>query len=380
MTSADGGHEELGACLRAWFDVRWSETFGTRSGSLELLGLQKLSKGQSSDLIEVSCRAGGRSADYIVRCEPRAKQLFLKADVLREAAVIKGVEQHGTVLVPHVWWTEADEAILGIPFFAMSKVAGSVPLGRPSMHLTGLLPSLDERRRASMWQSAMRALVAIHALDWRKTHGFLEPEGWGHDYLGAHIAMLSEWYAWTTAGREFPLTDAALHYLKQNAAGVESHEPVLVWNDARVGNILFAADCGVAAILDWEQAIIGPPEIDLGYWVMMDEFHAEAIGVERLSGWPGEAETIRHYEALSGRKAQNIDYFVVLAAFWIATTLIRQADIAVTQGRLPAQTRMGYDNTITQMIARRLGLPVPDLSPDYAAHRQIPPDRAKGFA
>jgi hypothetical protein len=31
---------------------------------------------------------------------------------------------------------------------------------------------------------------------------------------------------------------------------------------------------------------------------------------------------------------------------------------------------MGHDNTITQMLARRLGLPVPDLSPDYVAHRR----------
>jgi hypothetical protein len=31
---------------------------------------------------------------------------------------------------------------------------------------------------------------------------------------------------------------------------------------------------------------------------------------------------------------------------------------------------MGHDNAVTQMIARRLKLPVPELSPDYIAHRQ----------
>lgn len=34
--------------------------------------------------------------------------------------------------------------------------------------------------------------------------------------------------------------------------------------------------------------------------------------------------------------------------------------------------RMGHDNTVTQMLARRLGLRVPDLSPDYVTHRGGP--------
>ena len=55
----------------------------------------------------------------------------------------------------------------------------------------------------------------------------------------------------------------------------------------------------------------------------------------------------------------------------MATTLIRQADARVARGLAPPDTRMGHDNTVTQMIARRLGLPVPDLSPDYLAHRGV---------
>ena len=39
----------------------------------------------------------------------------------------------------------------------------------------------------------------------------------------------------------------------------------------------------------------------------------------------------------------------------------------------PPDTRMGHDNTVTQMLARRLGLPVPELSPDYLAHRGARP-------
>jgi aminoglycoside phosphotransferase (APT) family kinase protein len=371
VTLADDADAALRERLRAWLAARWTETFGPLDGALELTGFQRLSKGQSSDLMEVSCRAGDRAADYVIRCEPRAKQLFHKPDVLREAEVLKGLERHGTVPVPHVWWTEADDSILGAPFFAMARVEGRTPLGRPSMHLQGVLTTLSEDARQGLWWSAMEAMVAIHALDWRQTHAFLAPEAPVEGYLADHVAKLSDWYGWTTRGRAFPLTDAALDYLKRGASAAGGGEPVLVWNDARVGNMIFGADDRVAAVIDWEQPIIGPAGVDLGYWLMMDEFHAEGIGVERLPGWPGEAETIRRYQALSGRTVGDIDYFIVLAAFWIATTLIRQADIAVEQGRLSPDTRMGFDNTTTQMIARRLGLPVPELSVDFAAHRNL---------
>jgi hypothetical protein len=55
-------------------------------------------------------------------------------------------------------------------------------------------------------------------------------------------------------------------------------------------------------------------------------------------------------------------------SLFLATTLIWQADARVQRGELPAGTRMGHDNTLAQMLAqmlaRRLELPVPELSAD----------------
>jgi aminoglycoside phosphotransferase (APT) family kinase protein len=370
------GDADLQARLQAWLQARWTEAFATPPGALELTAFRRLASGQSSDMVEVSCRAGGRSADYVVRCEPRSKQLFLRPDVVREAQVIRGLARHGTVPAPEVFWIEPDEDVLGTPFFVMSRVEGAVPLGRPSMHQAGMLPGLAPEERAVLWNSAMEALVAIHAVDWRATHGFLTDPLRPGGHLAEHVAKLADWYAWTTRGRAFPVTDAALAHLQRRAPELEDDDPVLVWNDARVGNMIFGFDHRVAAVIDWEQSLIGPPAIDVGYWVMMDEFHAEGIGVPRLEGWPNQDETIRRYETLSGRRVRDIDDFVILGAFFIATTLIRQADIAVAAGRLPADTRMGHDNTTTQMIARRLGLQAPELSPDFAAHRGLPMRRS----
>lgn len=357
--------------LRDWLETRWREDFGPSDERLAIERFEKLSKGQSSDLIDIACRQGGRRAEYVVRMEPRAKQLFLKPDVLREAATLKGLESYADVPSPKVWWSEADEAVLGAPFFVMGRVEGRVPLGRPSLHLAGMLPELTADRRARLSLSAMKALAAVHAVDWRRTHAFLAPEDLSEGYLGAYLRQMKDWYAWTVQGRAFPLTDAALDHLLANRSRIDDREPVLVWNDARVGNMIFDADDQVAAVIDWEGPIIGPAGIDLGYWLMMDEFHAEGIGVARLPGWPTEQETVERYTSLSGHRIEDLDYFILLGAFFIAVTLIRQADIGVQQGRLAPDTNMGHANTTTQMIARRLGLPDPGLAPDFAAHRQL---------
>jgi aminoglycoside phosphotransferase (APT) family kinase protein len=368
MTGEDARMREK---LRQWLHARWTETFGASPTPLTLERFAKLSAGQSSNLIEVLCRQGERTAEYVIRLEPTAKRLFLKPDVLREAQTLKAIAAYPNVPAPKVWWVEPGSHVLGAPFFVMDQVVGRVPLGRPSLHVTGLLSELQPAARSTLWASAMDALVAIHAVDWRTSHAFLAPADLRHGYFGAYLRQMSDWYTWTARGRKYPLTDAALDYLIRNENRVDDSKPVLVWNDARVGNMIFGEDNRVAAVIDWEGPIIGPAGIDLGYWLMMDQFHAEAIGVSRLPGWPGEAETIAHYRRLAGRNIAELDYFILLAAFFIATTLIRQADLGVEAGRLPADTQMGHANSTTQMIAHRLGMTPPPLSRDFILHRQL---------
>ncbi len=103
--------------------------------------------------------------------------------------------------------------------------------------------------------------------------------------------------------------------------------------------------------------------------MFFDRFATEAIDVEPLPGWPGRETTVARYEERSGRALPDLGLFEMLEELFIATTLIRQADARVARGLAPPDTRMGHDNTVTQMLARRLGLAVPELSPDYLAHR-----------
>ena len=117
--------------------------------------------------------------------------------------------------------------------------------------------------------------------------------------------------SWSTQGRSYPVTDAALAWLLERGPAVTPSEPVLLWGDARVGNIVFAPDLSVAAIIDWEFASIGPPKLDVAYWLTFEEFLTDASGIARLEGFPGAQSTVDYYCAHSGRQLPDLAYYEV---------------------------------------------------------------------
>lgn len=333
--------------------------------------------GQSNDTVLFTAtwseHGRPRRAELVIRRQPMGDHIFLQPDVIREGRVLQQLRVSSAVPVPDVLWFEDQPEVLGAPFFVMTRVPGRVPSGKPSVHSVGWLPALTADQRWHLWSSAMDALVAVHAVDWRTSHRFLLDGDPAASTLDAHLERLARWYRWATRGRAYPITDAALSFLLEQAHTAHPGAPVLVWGDARIGNMIFGADLSVAAAIDWEVACIGPPEIDVAHWLLFDEFSTVGAGVRRLEGFPDRADTIAHYQARAGRTLGNLEYFEILQAFFLATTLIRQADIAIGRGRLHPGTRMGHDNAVTQILARRLGLPVPELADDYLAHRQSGP-------
>ena len=218
--------------------------------------------------------------------------------MIREARVLQGLAAASRVPVPDVRWCETDPAVLGAPFFVMTEVPGRVPAGRPSIHTVGWLPTLTTRERERLWASAMETLVAVHDVDWQRSHAFLLDDDRDAATLDAHVDRLADWYAWSTAGREFPVTDAALAFLVEHRSDIRTGPPALVWGDARVGNMIFGDEHTVVAAIDWEVASIGQPAIDVAHWLFFDDFATHACGIEPLPGWPDRATTVARYEAL----------------------------------------------------------------------------------
>jgi aminoglycoside phosphotransferase (APT) family kinase protein len=359
---------DLAGVLRAWLTERMG------ADNVTVSGITRAPAGQSNETILFDASVAGYVERLVLRRQAVGTTIFRDPDVLREARVLQGLGAAG-VRVPHVRWIEPDPSVLGAPFFVMDRIEGRVPLGKPSIHTVGWLPTLTRSERERLWSSALDVLISVHAVPWLSTHDFLLDGDPKATTVDAHVSTLADWYRWSTAERVYPITDAALEYLQEHLAEVDSGESVLLWGDPRVGNMVFRDDNTVAAALDWETASIGPVERDVAHWLFFDEFQTEAVGIERLPGWPDRETTVACYEGNSGRRLEHLGFYEVMETLFMATTLIRQADRRVAVGLAPPHNRMGHDNTVTQMLARKLGLPVPPLSADYTAHRHGPAEK-----
>lgn len=66
---------------------------------------------------------------------------------------------------------------------------------------------------------------------------------------------------------------------------VAAAEPVLVWGDSRIGNVLYR-DFSPVAVLDWEMATIEPRELDIAWISYAHIVFQELAGRAGLPGMP----------------------------------------------------------------------------------------------
>jgi aminoglycoside phosphotransferase (APT) family kinase protein len=268
---------------------------------------------------------------FVVRIQPSDHQVFLKPDAMFQSRVMVQLSRHPGMPVPKVLFEEPDAGILGAPFFVMELVEGRIPGDVPGWHGGGWTTELtpDERRR--LYDNGLAALVALHAIDWQDGFAFIDQPGPG-TALERYLAHVDRWYEWSEPSRRFgpDVIDSALRYVHEQRP--DDPSAAVTWGDARVGNMIFADDMSVAAMLDWEGAAIGPPGIDVGWWLMFEEYFSDAMGVPRLEGVGGRDETIARYEELSGRSLPHIEYYEILAGLVFALINSRLADLAIGGG------------------------------------------------
>ena len=260
--------------------------------------------------------------------------------------------------VPEVIAVEADPEILGRPFFLMERIAGHVPGGRPSIHRDPWLVSLGEAQRRQLSLNGLRALAMVHETDWRTLRGLGAPCGFDRE-----LQELQQWYRWASGGAHFELLEAGLRAVESFPA--LATESVLLWGDARPGNIIFSEDLSVASVIDWEIATVGPREADVGWWLMMDEFAERGAYGHTLDGMLTREEAVDQYCAFSGVTVADLRYFTLLASIRLAITLLPVASSLTRRGIIAPGSRFAHDNVPTQMIARHLGRVEPELAPDY---------------
>ena len=292
------------------------ETFldahGIGEGRLEA---ERIGEGHSN--ITFLVRRG--DARVVLRRPPRPPLPPSAHDVLREARLLKSLE--GTpVRVPTVIAVGDDESVLGVPFYVMEEIHGSVLASA----IPRALDTAEERRRTA--EELVDALVELHEVDWRACglEGYGKPTG----YLERQVRRFTGLWEHNKT-RELPVVEELGEWLGANMP--ESPESTIVHGDYRLGNVMMAdtAPAELVAIFDWELSTIGDPLADVGYltvtWVEPDDpqdtMFANLNAVTRAGGFLTREEIIARYEERSGRSMSALNWYQALA-LWKAAVFM----------------------------------------------------------
>ena len=248
---------------------------------------------------------------FVLRRPPRPPLPPSAHDVLREARLLAALEDTAA-RTPRVLAACADESVLGVPFYVMEEVVGSVV----TTELPAALDNAEDRARIG--DELVDALVEVHEVDWRSAglEGFARPTG----YLERQLRRFGGLWEHNKT-RELPVVQEVGGWLARNLP--DSPPATIVHGDYRLGNTMFSRDppARLLAIFDWELATIGDPLADLGYlavtWVQADDpadtMFSTLSAVTRAAGFPTRRQMIARYEQRSGRLVGSLHWYQALA-------------------------------------------------------------------
>jgi aminoglycoside phosphotransferase (APT) family kinase protein len=293
--------------LEAFLDAR-----GLGEGRVEV---ERIGEGHSNFTFLV--RRG--ETRVVLRRPPRPPLPPSAHDVLREARLLRALEST-PVRVPRVLAVGDDESVLGVPFYVMEEMKGSVVT-------TDLPPAIDtEEERYRLSEELVDALAEVHAVDWRACglDGYGKPTG----YLERQMRRFSGLWEYNKT-RDLPVVEEVRDWLAANLP--ESPESTIVHGDYRLGNVMVAdsAPADLVAIFDWELSTIGDPLADVGYLTVTwaeagdppDISFSSLSAATRRPGFLTRAELTARYEERSGRSVSALNWYQALA-LWKAAVFM----------------------------------------------------------
>ena len=254
----------------------------------------------------------------VLRRPPRPPLPPSAHDVLREARLLAAIQ--GTAArVPPVLAVCDDESVLGVPFYVMERVEGTVITSE-------IPPALDTpAERGRIASELIEALAELHSVDWRACglEGFGKPTG----YLERQLRRFGGLWEHNKT-RELPVVQEVGDWLGRNLP--DSSPATIVHGDYRLGNTMFRHDppARLVAIFDWELATIGDPLADVGYltatWSRPDDVQEtmfDRFTVTQREGFPSRDELVALYEERSGRLVTEVRWYQALA-LWKAAVFM----------------------------------------------------------
>ena len=198
---------------------------------------ERISAGHSNETFVI--RKGIQQ--WVLRRPPRGPLLPTAHDVIREYRVLSGLIKTD-VPVPQPLLACEDTAVIGVPFYLMSKAEGVV--------IRNEIPSQFDtpEKRGELTSTLVEALVKLHAVDWEAVG--LANLGKGQGYLERQLRRWSDQLE-RAKTRPLPELDVVTEWLKAHLP--ISPAPTVVHGDYRIDNVMYAknepnSDCGDAGL------------------------------------------------------------------------------------------------------------------------------------
>lgn len=263
------------------------------------------------------------SERVVARLQPEIERpVFPAYDLSLQYEVMDSVGRHSDIPVPELRGLETDKSLLGVQFYLMKHTDGLIPTDMPPYNMDGwMMHETTLPQREALWRAGVDTMAAFHRLDYQ-TLGFGKLHVPGKTPLQQQLDYWENYLHWALEGSGHAICESALQWLRQHQP--ENETTVLCWGDARLGNIIFSKSLDkVAAVLDWEMAVLGNPVQDIAWFNYMDSTFAEGLGMPRLEGLPSYQETVEQWEQASGHSAEHYNYYLIFAAMRYGLILSR---------------------------------------------------------
>jgi len=263
------------------------------------------------------------TADLVLRSQAPEHQMFPVVDLLNQQyQTMRLVGEHTTIPVPRVRWAESDLSVLGQPFFLMDRLRGDVPGDNPPYLRDSFVIDMDMTARRQWSENSLDAMVSVGQVPWRDIgFEYLDLTQFGALGPQQRLGYIRHFYHWTLDGEPHPVCDPAFAWLEANWPDDSEHKE-LCWGDARPGNMMFnGAD--VIGVFDWEMVSIGNAESDLGWWLFLQRFSSEGMGIALPDGILTYDETVARWEEKTQRPANHVAFYERLAAFQFALIMVK---------------------------------------------------------
>lgn len=266
----------------------------------------------------------------VARVAPTAEdvQVFPTYRLDHQFEVIQKVGELTDVPVPRVRWLENTGGVLGTPFFVMDYVDGVVPPDvMPYTFGGNWFADAPAERQRELQDATVGVLAKLHSIpDAQHNFAFLA-YGDGDTALRRHFNWVRSWYDFAVPdiGRS-PLLERTFDWLEAHwPSGAAAEEPVLLWGDSRVGNVLYR-DFQPIAVLDWEMVTLGPRELDVAWMIFAHMVFQELAGLATLPGLPDvmrEDDVRATYRRLTGVELGDLHWFYAYSGVMWAVVFMR---------------------------------------------------------